>query len=272
MAKIDYKTMLKADWQKLAGDYNIEFQTKSTIRYLVEKIAEKIGVDDKIVDDEHLKKAVLEKIHSLIEKKTKTKTKEVEEEPIHIVTDSKLALLRKECDELSLGWSEKHTESDLEQLLNAVKSAGVVPSIELDINKIDDVLEQLSNAGESAGINSSIESDIPQTPAPFNPIVQNAGMQTFNDTQKPLVNDPQQVDDSNLDIYRKSFTQSIRGHWRVMTLNEITDLFNQANYPFKFEVKRHPQNSNQIEIILTSSGNSKRIPSDNEGDWITING
>ena len=29
---------------------------------------------------------------------------------------------------------------------------------------------------------------------------------------------------------------------------------------------------NQIEIILTSSGKSKRIPSDNEGDWITING
>ena len=74
MAKIDYKTMLKADWQKLAGDYNIEFKTKSTIRYLVEKVAEKIGVDDKIVDDEELKKAVLEKIHSSTEKKTKTKT------------------------------------------------------------------------------------------------------------------------------------------------------------------------------------------------------
>ena len=257
MAKIDYKTMLKADWQKLAGDYNIEFQTKSTIRYLVEKVAEKIGVDDKIVDDEELKKAVLEKIHSSIEKKTKTKTKtkEVEEEPIHIVTDSKLALLRKECDELGVGWSEQHTESDLEQVLNAVKNAGVFnSSVELDISNIDDI------------------SDIPQTPEPFNPVVQNAGMQTFNDTQQPIANDPKQVDDSNLDIYRKSFTQSIRGHWRVMALNEITDLFNQANYPFKFEVKRHPQNSNQIEIILTSSGNSKRIPSDNEGDWITING
>ena len=259
MAKIDYKTMLKADWQKLAGDYNIEFKTKSTIRYLVEKVAEKIGVDDKIVDDEELKKAVLEKIHSSIEKKTKTKsktkTKKVEEEPIHIVTDSKLALLRKECDELGVGWSEQHTESDLEQVLNAVKNAGVFnSSVELDISNIDDI------------------SDIPQTPEPFNPVVQNAGMQTFNDTQQPIANDPLQVDDSNLDIYRKSFTQSIRGHWRVMALNEITDLFNQANYPFKFEVKRHPQNSNQIEIILTSSGNSKRIPSDNEGDWITING
>ena len=259
MAKIDYKTMLKADWQKLAGDYNIEFQTKSTIRYLVEKVAEKIGVDDKIVDDEELKKAVLEKIHSSTEKKTKTKsktkTKKVEEEPIHIVTDSKLALLRKECDELGVGWSEQHTESDLEQVLNAVKNAGVFnSSVELDISNIDDI------------------SDIPQTPESFNPVVQNAGMQTFNDTQQPIANDPLQVDDSNLDIYRKSFTQSIRGHWRVMGLNEITDLFNQANYPFKFEVKRHPQNSNQIEIILTSSGNSKRIPSDNEGDWITING
>jgi hypothetical protein len=259
MAKIDYKTMLKADWQKLAGDYNIEFQTKSTIRYLVEKVAEKIGVDDKIVDDEELKKAVLEKIHSSTEKKTKTKsktkTKKVEEEPIHIVTDSKLALLRKECDELGVGWSEQHTESDLEQVLNAVKNAGVFnSSVELDISNIDDI------------------SDIPQTPESFNPVVQNAGMQTFNDTQQPIANDPKQVDDSNLDIYRKSFTQSIRGHWRVMGLNEITDLFNQANYPFKFEVKRHPQNSNQIEIILTSSGNSKRIPSDNEGDWITING
>ena len=163
-------------------------------------------------------------------------------------------MLRKECDALGLGWGEKHTEADLEQLINAVKGAGVSPAFELDIDKLDEI------------------SDIPQTPEPFNPVVENAGMQTFNDTQQPISQDPTEVNEANLDVYRKSFTQTIRGHWRVMTLNEIQDLFNQASYPFKHEIKRHPNNSNQIEIILTSSGKSKRIPSDNEGDWITING
>ena len=114
--------------------------------------------------------------------------------------------------------------------------------------------------------------DVPQTPEPFNPIVENAGMQTFNDTQQANTSDPTEVDDSNLDIYRKSFTNTIRGHWRVMGLNEVKELFNQANYPFSHEIKRHPQNSNQIEIIIASSGNEKRIPSDDKNDWITVNG
>ena len=64
MAKLDYKKMLKADWQKVAGKHNVEFKAKSTVRYLVEKVAEKIGVDDKIVDDEDLKKAVCEKLNT----------------------------------------------------------------------------------------------------------------------------------------------------------------------------------------------------------------
>ena len=250
MTNLDYKKMNKADWQQVAGEHNVEFKAKSTVRYLVEKVAEKIGVDDKIVDDEHLKKAVCEKLNAPAKKKTtkkKATTKKTKAE-------SKIDLLRKECDSVGLGWNEKHTEADLEQLINAVKNAGTPASIELDINKLDDI------------------SDIPKVPEPFNPIVENAGMQTFNDTQQTASSDPTEVDDSNLDIYRKSFTNNIRGHWRVMGLNEIKDLFSQANYPFKHEIKGHPDNSNQIEIILTSSGITKRIPSDDKNDWITVNG
>lgn len=257
MAKLDYNTMLKADWQKLAGEHKIEFKAKSTVRYLVEKIAEKIGVDDKIVDDEDLKKAVCEKLNTPAKKKTTTKkatAKKTTAKKTSKPKKSKIETLREECDALGLGWGEKHTEADLEQLINAVKGAGISPSIELDVDKLDEIR------------------DVNETPEPFNPVVENAGMQTFNDTQQPIANDPTEVDESNLDIYRKSFTNTIRGHWRVMGLNEVQDLFNQANYPFKHEIKRHPHNSNQIEIILTSSGKSKRIPSDNEGDWITING
>lgn len=252
MAKLDYKKMLKADWQKVAGKHNVEFKAKSTVRYLVEKVAEKIGVDDKIVDDEDLKKAVCEKLNSS-KKKAPAKKKSTAKKS-KATTESKLESLRKECDSLGLAWNEKHTESDLEQLLNAVKSAGATSSVELDITKLDEI------------------TDVPQTPEPFNPIVENAGMQTFNETQQAVTSDPTEVDDSNLDIYRKSFTNTIRGHWRVMGLNEVKELFNQATYPFTHQIKRHPENSNQIEIIIASSGNEKRIPSDDKNDWITVNG
>lgn len=258
MAKLDYEKMLKADWQKLATKHKIEYIKKSTVRYLVEKIAEKIGVDDKIVSTEELKKQVCEKLNSSTKKPAKkksTKKKAVKKDV------SKLDSLRAECTSVGLGWSEAHTEADLEQLLNAIKgnTNGQVPitdSIELDVANITDVADVTE----------------PAKPEPFNPVVDNAGMQTFNDTQVAPIGEPSEVDSQNLDIYRQMFTNNIRGHWRVMELHEIADMFNQASYPFTHEIKRHPENSNQIEIILSSSGVNLRIPSDDKNDWINING
>lgn len=256
MAKLNYLEMKKADWQNLASSYGVEFKAKSTVRYLVEKIAEIIGVDDKIVDDEELKKSVCDKIYAPENKKTSTKkSKSKKNEEVQIVTDSKLALLRKECESLGLAWGEAHTESDLEQLLNAIKGAGITnQSIELDVAKFEEI------------------NDLPQTNAPaFNPIVQ-SGTNSFNEAVSKPSADPTQVDLANLDIYRKMFTSTIRNHFRVMGVNEIAQMFTQANYPFHHEIKYHPSNRNQIEIILTSSGNSLRVPSDNPNDWINVNG
>lgn len=58
MDLVNYKNLKKADWQTLATKFNVEWTDESVVRYLVEKIAEKIGVDDKISSDNLLKKAV----------------------------------------------------------------------------------------------------------------------------------------------------------------------------------------------------------------------
>ena len=55
--KLDnYKNIKKTEWQVIANNFGIKYEENSVVRYLVEKIAEKIGVDDKIVSDNELKK------------------------------------------------------------------------------------------------------------------------------------------------------------------------------------------------------------------------
>ena len=81
--KLDnYKNIKKTEWQDIANKFGIKYEENSVVRYLVEKIAEKIGVDDKIVSDNELKKQVVEKINSdydlvpVEEVKTEVKTEE----------------------------------------------------------------------------------------------------------------------------------------------------------------------------------------------------
>ena len=38
MAKLDYKKMLKADWQKVAGKHKVEFKAKSKCKMKNQKI------------------------------------------------------------------------------------------------------------------------------------------------------------------------------------------------------------------------------------------
>jgi hypothetical protein len=42
--------------------------------------------------------------------------------------------------------------------------------------------------------------------------------------------------------------------------------------PFTYAVKLNPQQRNKVEIILTMGTESVRVPSDNNNDWIEING
>ena len=143
----NYKNFKKANWQELATKFAIEWTDDSVVRYLVEKIAEQIGVDDKIVSDNELKKQVCEKLISNPDllnppKKEKTTTakvkvttakvkvttakvkKEIKKVEENIVPAlSRLEELRKECELYGVAWVEKHTEEGLEQLINAIKSS-----------------------------------------------------------------------------------------------------------------------------------------------------
>lgn len=78
------KSLSKSDWQKRAKTFKIKYEDKSTVRYLVEKIAEKISVDDKIVNDDDLKTAVyikLEEMEKARAKEDAAKAKELEKKP-----------------------------------------------------------------------------------------------------------------------------------------------------------------------------------------------
>ena len=64
MATTKVKNIKKAEWQEIAKKYKISFTDDNEVRYLVEKIAEKIGVDDKIVKLDDLKQAVYDKMNA----------------------------------------------------------------------------------------------------------------------------------------------------------------------------------------------------------------
>jgi hypothetical protein len=162
--KLDnYKNIKKSEWQEIATQLEIQWDENSVVRYLVEKIAEKIGVDDKIVSDNELKKKVVEKLNldyelvpideSPIEEPVNKQVVEeqvVEEQAIEeqaieeqaieeqaieeqvVEEDTKKVLsrideLRLECESYGVAWTEKHTEKNLEQVLTGLKSAGVKP-------------------------------------------------------------------------------------------------------------------------------------------------
>jgi hypothetical protein len=74
------KGLKKPDWQKLAKSHKIQFEEKNTVRYLTEKIAEKIGVDDKIVKLDDLKQAVHDKLEEMASA-SKKKTAEKKDAP-----------------------------------------------------------------------------------------------------------------------------------------------------------------------------------------------
>ena len=161
--KLDnYKNIKKTEWQELASQFGIKYEESSVVRYLVEKIAEKIGVDDKIVSDNELKKQVVDKINSDYQvipveevkaeptKKATTKKTPVKKDvkpkspviakveskkevvaEIPVAELSRLEQLRLECESYGIAWSEIHTEQNLEQVLNGVKGAGVQPIKEM---------------------------------------------------------------------------------------------------------------------------------------------
>ena len=306
--KLDnYKNIKKTEWQDIANKFGIKYEENSVVRYLVEKIAEKIGVDDKIVSDNELKKQVVEKINSdydlvpveevktEVKKKTTAKkestkkatTKKVvkSQEPVIAKVESKkeeiiateekveekpqlsrIEQLRLECESYGIAWTDKHSEQNLEQVLNGVKGAGVQP-----LNPVSTPIASepvTINTQQPFEINSGNVSEVAQAisnmPNPaFNPLAQ---MQ-----QEPVINGGYSSPNSYLKTYQDIYLNAIRGHWRVLSINEIHEMINRDNQSFNHEFRFHPQQHNKIEIILTQGSEIARIPS-NPSDWIEING
>jgi len=84
--------------------------------------------------------------------------------------------------------------------------------------------------------------------------------------------DPTQVGNKELKVYKDVFMGAINGHFRLMSKSEVVDILNRANYPFTYQLNHHKEDSSLIEIILESSGNSLRLPSENDKQWISISG
>ena len=298
----NYKTINKTEWQELATKHGIEWNKNSVVRYLVEKIAEKIGVDDKIVSDDELKKQVIEKIN--IESNTvtmkeiaKTAKKEVAKKEVakkvvkakstaspkkeitkEVVVETpivekpqltRLEELRLECESYGVSWSEVHTESNLEQVLNGVKSAGVQPisQVQTSITPVETI-----NTNEAFEINSSNASlvaqsvsNAPQGNPAFNPLLGLVASET-------PVNGGYGSSNSYLDTYRGIYLNAIRGHWRVLSVAEINEMILRDNQTFTHQINFNPQQQNKVEIILIQDTHKVRIPSDNQNEWLDING
>jgi hypothetical protein len=255
MDLVNYKNLKKADWQTLATKFNVEWTDESVVRYLVEKIAEKIGIDDKISSDNLLKKEVSEKLlnnpdlmnqttkEKVVKAKT-TKTKVSKPQETKAPVLSRLEELRLECEGYGVAWVDKHTEEGLEQLLTAIKSAGVTPistdTFEISSDNVDSI--------SSVTTIQQTESNKVETPTIY---TSNNGV---------LLN------------YRNIYLNAIRGHFRCLFAHEIEEMISRDNVPFTYAVKLNPQQRNKVEIILTMGTESVRVPSDNNNDWIEING
>ena len=255
MDLVNYKNLKKADWQTLATKFNVEWTDESVVRYLVEKIAEKIGVDDKISSDNLIKKEVCEKLlnnPNLLNQPTKekvvkaktTKTKVSKPKETKAPVLSRLEELRLECEKYGVAWAEGHTETGLEQLLNAIKNAGVTPittdTFEISADNVDSI----------------------------------SSVTTIQQTEKNKVETPTIYTSNNgvLLNYRNIYLNAIRGHFRCLFAHEIEEMISRDNVPFTYAVKLNPQQRNKVEIILTMGTESVRVPSDNNNDWIEING
>ena len=291
--KLDnYETIKKSQWQEIATQFGVVYQEDNVVRYLVEKIAEKIGVDDKIVSDRELKRKVVEKINSLEEVVSQEPIVEepiveepVAEEPIveepvteEPVTEEPVAeelpqltrmeQLRLECESYGVAWAENHTEANLEQVLNGVKSAGVqpikdVPTFSAPVEKELDVTQAFEITSENVDeVSSLIDVSKLNNPA-YNPLAVE---------QKPIVNGGYNNSNTYLDIFKNMYLNAIKNHWRVLSYNEISEMILRDKQTFTFEINFHPSQSNKVEIILKQDNNSVRIPSSDTNDWLEING
>jgi hypothetical protein len=284
--------MRKNDWLEIAnGTLNLGISELETVNDIVIKIANELNIESNSVSITDLKKNILIQIELInqrnpnmdeviIDESIQEENTEVLNETITPTQEvtiqySELDNLRAECIMLGLAYGEKHTVSDLTQLLTQVRGLvtpimtledalkQVVPStnnevvdesnFELTIENLEvvkDIAPSLNNTNNTNNTNNSsntasIQLEVKQIAVPVASIK------------------------DSLDTYRASFTQTIRGHFRPQTISEIESLFSH-NYPFKHRIITNPKNRLQIEMKFIIDNIEVRVPSDNPNDWIDI--
>ena len=305
MATPKVKSMSKADWQKIAKKYEIVFTPKNTVRYLVEKVAELNGVDDKIVDLDELKgkvfDAITPKATKTVVKKSKpvTKVKQVSEtksvDP-EVYAEEEKQHYQGECAKLGVQYGVHQNANDMKQILDYhCKQNPNASYITFggDVKKVEEVeenqtLESLKLECDSLGLaygSAHTVEDLTNLLSAFRVAVGSAGLQPIDEamlnqgnSQAPelITNpstdvkpNPKTVDMKALDIYSSSFLSTIANHFRLLSISEIHEMLNGGDYPFTYEVITNPASNTQVAITLTSGNLSKRVPNQN---WINING
>ena len=280
------KVMKKNDWLELAnGLYNLGLSDAETIDNIVLRIAKELNIETNSVKIGDLKKNVLteievikqrganadetndESVSEVIEEPVAEEpvVEEIKEEPK--VVYSELDNLRAECIMYGVAYTEKHKVSDLTQLLGQIRGRVTATMT------IEEALKQLNPAPSNEPAptmdanNFELTLDNADVVKEIAPAQTNTSVSVQLETKKVAV--PVATVKSNLEVYRGTFTQTIRGHFRPQTIQEINALFNHE-YPFTHEVKVNPKNELQVEIIFSMNGIDVRVPSDDKNDWIQI--
>jgi hypothetical protein len=286
------KVMKKNDWLELAnGLYNLGLSDTETIDNIVLRIAKELNIETNSVKIADLKKNVLTEIEVISQRGANAdetnddkfadgSLQEVEEviaeEPIveePIVKEepkivySELDNLRAECIMYGVGYNEKHKVSDLTQLLGQIRGrVSATMTLEDALIKLNPTASNEPASTMDAN-NFELTLDNADVVKEIAPAQSNTSVSIKLETKKIAI--PVATIKNNLEVYRGTFTQTIRGHFRPQTIQEIRSLFSHQ-YPFTHEIKVNPKNEMQVEIIFSMNGVDVRVPSDDKNDWIEI--
>ena len=286
------KNLEKNDWLNFANDlFNLNVKNEESIGSIILKIANELNIDNKNINMSDLKDKVLIQIEMINQRNSNMDEviidETIEEENTEILNEtiaptqeviiqySELDNLRAECIMYGLAYTEKHTVLDLTQLLSHIR--GKVEAI----MTLEDALKQIvpsdnNEVVDETNFELTIENiDIVKDIAPSSNNTNNINNTNNSSNTASIQLEVKQITvpvasiKDNLDTYRASFTQTIRGHFRPQTISEIQSLFSH-NYPFKHRIIQNPKNRLQVEMKFIMNDVEVRVPSDNPNDWFDI--
>lgn len=268
--------MKKNDWLDIANKkLNMGLDETSKVKDIMKKISDNLGLND--VPITKLEKTILEKTKdipvSINEQEYKPEPEPIqqEEQPVkNEVSYSEIDLLRAECTMYGVGYGEKHTTNDLTQLLNAIKGAGVQPTMTLEqaLNGFGVELEVKDEAPSNGDFEITLDNiNEIQSKAPSITQIDDKNVSIQLQTKKIEV--PVETIKSSLEVYRDSFNSTINNHFRLLSENELRDMFT-AQYPFTTQFNYNPKSENQIEVLITQHGITIRIPSEDKNQWVNL--